>query len=136
MKNKLNVATTIILDKQDILILQRGPESSGSGTWNFPGGKVEEDEDPMDAAIREVKEETGLIIEKDKIDYLGSLILEHIVVNTFITNSYSGTVKINKESMNFKWVSILEIPEYPFVGGGSLHSDILKNIMLYLNRKK
>ncbi len=39
-------------------------------TWNFPGGVVEANESPLDGAIRETKEEIGLIISPDILKLL------------------------------------------------------------------
>jgi mutator protein MutT len=45
---------------QKLLLLQRRPEQRLSGLWTFPGGKVEEGEQPLQAAVRELYEETGI----------------------------------------------------------------------------
>lgn len=37
--------------------------------WELPGGKIEDDETPHDAAVRELAEETGQIVES--VDYVG-----------------------------------------------------------------
>jgi|UPI0003794ECB 8-oxo-dGTP diphosphatase len=42
------------------LLLQRRPDQRLSGLWTFPGGKVEGDELPLQAAVRELEEETGI----------------------------------------------------------------------------
>ncbi len=41
-------------------MIKRSEKTTSSGLWNFPGGKIEEKEKPEQAALRELKEETGL----------------------------------------------------------------------------
>lgn len=43
-----------------MLVARRADGQHLAGTWEFPGGKVEADEEPGDAALRELREETGL----------------------------------------------------------------------------
>lgn len=46
-------------DKQ-VLLLKRPDDVHQGGLWSFPGGKVDEGETPLDAVVREFREETGL----------------------------------------------------------------------------
>jgi 8-oxo-dGTP diphosphatase len=41
------------------VLLARHVSPGGASTWTLPGGRVEQGEDPFDAVIREVAEETG-----------------------------------------------------------------------------
>lgn len=43
-----------------------------SGKWTEPGGHLEAGESPEDGALREVKEETGITLNRSDIQYLGS----------------------------------------------------------------
>ncbi|MFS4460112.1 (deoxy)nucleoside triphosphate pyrophosphohydrolase [Bdellovibrio sp. HCB2-146] len=45
-----------------ILIVRRGPDQSGAGHWEFPGGKIEVGEAPEQALLREIEEELGIRI--------------------------------------------------------------------------
>lgn len=47
-------------DNKELLLLKRSNDVHQGGLWSFPGGKVETNETPLNAAIRELKEETGL----------------------------------------------------------------------------
>lgn len=48
--------------EKKILVVRRGPDQSGAGFWEFPGGKVEEGEFPQAALIREIEEELSISI--------------------------------------------------------------------------
>lgn len=49
-------------DDGRLLIQRRPPEGLLGGLWEFPGGKVETGEPPAEAAVRETREETGLVV--------------------------------------------------------------------------
>lgn len=46
--------------KSNVLLLKRGKGQHCGGFWSFPGGKIEAGEQAQQAAMRELKEETGL----------------------------------------------------------------------------
>lgn len=54
------VVAAVIVDKGQVLVTQRPAGSNFAGLWEFPGGKVEKDEDPRDALQRELREEIGV----------------------------------------------------------------------------
>ena len=56
------VCAIIIRDHQ-VLLCQRAPGKHLAGSWEFPGGKVEEDEEAVAALQREIREELACSIE-------------------------------------------------------------------------
>lgn len=53
----------MIVDAGRVLLTQRKAGTHLAGAWEFPGGKVEPDEDPRDALARELREEIGVTAE-------------------------------------------------------------------------
>ncbi len=53
------VAAAAVVARDDKVLLVRRTMTPGKGKWTVPGGFVEFDEDPREAVIREVLEETG-----------------------------------------------------------------------------
>jgi 8-oxo-dGTP diphosphatase len=60
--NPAPTVSVLITDGDCVLLGKRGGEP-GKGTWSFPSGYIEHDEDFLTTAIREAKEETGLDVE-------------------------------------------------------------------------
>jgi ADP-ribose pyrophosphatase YjhB (NUDIX family) len=58
------VGTSVIVYKDDMIILQRRADN---GLWGYPGGLMEPGEEPEDSARRELREETGLIAQEMKL---------------------------------------------------------------------
>ena len=46
-----------------VLLQRRAPGRAMAGLWEFPGGKVEPDERPEAALVRELEEELGIVVE-------------------------------------------------------------------------
>ncbi|MCJ7429523.1 MAG: NUDIX hydrolase [Candidatus Nanohaloarchaeota archaeon QJJ-5] len=68
------VGANLIWNDQDQLLLVQEGKQRAKDLWNLPGGTLEHGEHPRDCAIREAREETGLIIEPDRRvgQYLGT----------------------------------------------------------------
>jgi len=65
------VVGAIVHHEGTVLLLKRTKDDFMGGVWELPSGKVELDEAPDKALIREVKEETGLTVIEIS-EYLGS----------------------------------------------------------------
>jgi 8-oxo-dGTP diphosphatase len=61
------VAAAALVVRDDKVLLVRRTITPGQGKWTIPGGFVEFDEDPRDAVVREVLEETGYQVEVVKL---------------------------------------------------------------------
>ena len=63
----IELAGNLIVEDGEILLLHREDEQH----WEVPGGKVEDDESPTEAAVREASEEIGVEVELRKPFYSG-----------------------------------------------------------------
>jgi 8-oxo-dGTP diphosphatase len=54
------VSAAVIVARGRVLLTQRKGGTHLAGAWEFPGGKVEPDEDPRAALVRELTEEIGV----------------------------------------------------------------------------
>ena len=63
-------ACALLNESGEVLIAKRPPGRPLAGLWEFPGGKVEQGEEPEEALIRELKEELGIEIAKADLEPL------------------------------------------------------------------
>lgn len=63
--------------KDKILLLHRQDRTTQGNLWGIPGGKLEPSETPIEAAIREVGEETGFDISKQSVTYLKKVYIKY-----------------------------------------------------------
>jgi 8-oxo-dGTP diphosphatase len=63
----LLVAAAVLIQEHRVLLTQRKAGTHLAGAWEFPGGKVEEAEDPREALVRELREELGVDAEAGEV---------------------------------------------------------------------
>lgn len=68
--------STVVVSKAGVMLVKRLKEPA-KGKWSLPGGKVEYGEAIADAAIREVREETGLAITRPEFQEFVEVFGDH-----------------------------------------------------------
>lgn len=101
MKKVRNAVRAFVVDSNKVLCIRYIEENIGC--IDIPGGKIEKGETGLEAAIREVEEETG--IEVRNLEEVGNVIIEYpdriYNMNVFVTSDYSGNVRNNVENDAF-----------------------------------
>lgn len=106
------VATAIITSTVGVLI---GARVDGKPPWTFIAGKIEQGESPQDAAIREVKEETGLVVTVDHT--IGERIHPRtgVLMHYVAASSPAGSTEVfngdPEELSEVRWATLSELDE-------------------------
>ena len=113
----LLVAAVAIIDPDcRVLIAQRPQGKSFAGLWEFPGGKVELDERPEAALIRELHEELGIAVEEACLapSTFASFAYPdfHLLMPLYICRRWTGFVTARENQM-LKWVFPKDLRAYP-----------------------
>jgi len=111
------VAACALVDRDNrVLIAQRPQGKSLAGLWEFPGGKVEPNETPEAALIRELQEELSV---DTKTDCLAPLTFAshsyedfHLLMPLYVCRKWQGVPNGN-EGQALKWVRPHKLRDYP-----------------------
>lgn len=99
--------------KGNILLTQRHSDKPWGLKWECSGGSVLAGESSVDGACRELREETGIILSKDKLKYLGKTVMQdrHCIMHTFLGYLDSKIdLKLQPEEVvDAKWVNQYEL---------------------------
>lgn len=107
-KNIRNAVRTFLIEDNSVICTKYKVDNFGY--IDIPGGKIELDETPQQAAVREFKEETGIDISE--LEKLGKIIVEYpdriYNMEVFIATKYNGFPQEFNENESF-WVSINDL---------------------------
>ncbi|ELY89098.1 NUDIX hydrolase [Natrialba hulunbeirensis JCM 10989] len=97
----------------DVLLIEKR-RGLGEGWYNGPGGKLEPGETPRECAARETREEVGLEIAPDVLEYAGELtfLLDeevHTVCHVFRTTEFAGEPRPSDEARP-EWTPVDDVP--------------------------
>lgn len=93
-----------------VLIAQRPNGKHMAGGWEFPGGKLEPDEAPLDGLIRELREELGIEVRAAEplIAYEHPFADRRVFLDLWVVRSFSGEPQ-PLEGQPLQWVAIEQL---------------------------
>lgn len=129
------VAGCYCLCKAKILLLQRVNSVRQGNKWSLPAGKLEKGETPLTTAVRELTEETGIIVSPEELTHLGTLfnrIGSYDYIFEIFFKEFPDYPKVNlklDEHHGFCWATHEESLKLPLIHGG-------KEVMQYCLRRR
>ena len=111
------VAAAALVDAQGrVLLAQRPVGKSMAGLWEFPGGKVQEGENPEYALMRELEEELGIDTRECCFSPIGFASHAyddfHLLMPLFVCRVWNGDIQA-REGQVFAWVYPQDMYDYP-----------------------
>lgn len=116
------VVAGLIVKDGKLLVCQRTRHQTMPLKWEFPGGKIEEGEQPRDALRRELEEELGIManigdeVRRIQHEYPNGGMVE---LRFFIVRSYQRELE-NRIFKDMQWADPKDLPTYDF-----LEADLL-----------
>ena len=112
----IGIGSIIIEDNRVVLVKRAHPPIQGQ--WSIPGGVLEVGELIRDAAVREAREETGLIVEPGELLGVFDRILHdadkrvqyHYVLIDFLCRRLGGELLAASDAADVRWFEPEELP--------------------------
>lgn len=134
MANYKETIRVLVVSNEELLFLQKNKDSNIPLHWEFPGGKVDEDDTFIQTAIKELEEETGIKCNSSEIIDLGiekflrfphrGGIAERRVQYLLVNFSEKPEVRINQTTddqgmsedkhSDYKWVKLSDLHNYEY----------------------
>jgi len=111
------VVAALILQDGKLLVCQRTRHQTMPLKWEFPGGKIEEGEQPRDALRRELDEELGIVatigdeLARIQHEYPNGGMVE---LRFYIVREFKGELE-NRIFRDMQWAMPKDLPNFDFL---------------------
>ncbi len=125
---EIEMACTIIVREGTYFIQQRRDDDVWGGLWEFPGGSLKEGETPEAAAVRELREETGMRGHNPR--HLATVTHHYtryrVILHGFFCEVDPEARPVLHAARCCAWVTLAELDDYAFPSG---HRQLISKIM-------
>lgn len=135
MKTLINTSLCYIEKDNSYLMLHRTKKEHdyNKDKWIGIGGKFENGESPEDCAVREIREETGLVVEPADLEYCGIVTFVDVseaeayteFMHIFRARKFSGELKTDCDEGELEWVPLAKLKELPHWQADEIFYDFL-----------
>jgi 8-oxo-dGTP diphosphatase len=111
------VGVGVVVIREGKILLEKRKNDPGRGKWSVPGGIVELGENLERTVVREMSEETGLlVIAPEPLDVINQVTLDennrvkyHFVIIDYLVKLKGGTLKAASDAAELEWVSFEDV---------------------------
>jgi 8-oxo-dGTP diphosphatase len=111
------VVAALIVKDGKLLVCQRTRHQTMPLKWEFPGGKIEEKEQPRDALRRELEEELGILATiGDEVARIQHEYPNHSMVELrfFVVREHQREIE-NRIFKDIQWAAPADLPKFDFL---------------------
>lgn len=116
----VKIGVNVFLIKDGKILLGKRIGKTGYGTWCLPGGHLEYGESLVDAAKRELEEETGIAVESVEFLHIINDVQwgDHYIHINFLAKDFKGEAMVTEPDKfaEWKWFPIDDLPKNIFAG--------------------
>ncbi|OAB32829.1 DNA mismatch repair protein MutT [Paenibacillus macquariensis subsp. defensor] len=134
-QNGIVLVVSVSIIREEKVLMVKENKSSVKNKWNFPSGRIEYGEDILDAACREVKEETGYDVRLTGTTGIYNFISSsnhQVILFHFIGEIIGGSLLLDtREIIDSKWLSLrdLLVPELIELRDKEVIKQIVENLI-------
>ncbi len=114
--HKIKAVLGVIIQGDRFLIQKRPSQGLMADLWEFPGGKIKDGESPEQALSREIKEELGQKVTKEKF-----LTKVNHSYTLFRITLFAYQCELKQipalDPQTYRWITLQEFEDYPFPSG-------------------
>jgi 8-oxo-dGTP diphosphatase len=103
----------LTFDEDGRLLLVRRANDPGRGLWSLPGGRVEPGEDDAAALVREMAEETGLVVQPGPL--VGRVLRGRYAIADYRCTVVGGELRAGDDALDARWCDAAALAELPLV---------------------
>ncbi|WP_043931861.1 NUDIX hydrolase [Bacillus sp. EB01] len=111
-QNGMVLVASVSIIKDNMVLMIKENKPTALHKWNFPSGRIEQGEDILDAACREVKEETGYdvrLINSTGVYNFTSSTGDQVILFHFIGEIIGGELNLHEDEIaDSRWIRLSE----------------------------